>query len=105
MSDTFKPGQTIRCTITHDIRTPADRATVLRLMRFDPKVKRTLKADQKHRVRTLVIRSRGKRPWEVRVKSAKQIRAVKGASWTMRWFPHVARDFAAVSRYLDIRAS
>lgn len=105
MLDTLKPGQTIRCTITRDIRTADDRETVLRLMRFDPTARRTLKSAQKHRVRTLVIRNRGKRPWEARVKSARQVRAVKGASWTMRWFPQVARDFAAVARFLDVKAA
>ena len=68
-------------------------------------MKRKLKSAQEHRVRTLVIKSRGKRPWEVRETSAKQIRAAKGATWTMRWFPHVTADFAAVEKYLKVEAA
>ena len=105
MLSSLKPGQTIRCTVTKDIRVDDDVSTVLRLMRFDPAVKRLLKSAQEHRVRTLVIVSRGKRPWEVREKSAKQIQAVKGATWTMRWIPHVTKDFAAVEKYLKVEAA
>ena len=42
MLKTLKAGQTIRCTVTKDIRVDDDQSTVLRLMRFDPKVKRML---------------------------------------------------------------
>ncbi len=105
MLKSLKPGQSIRCTVTKDIRIDDDYSTVLRLMRFDPKVKRLLKSAQEHRVRTLVIVSRGKRPWEVREKSAKQVQAKKGAQWTMRWMPHVEKDFAAVEKYLKVEAA
>ncbi len=105
MLKTLKAGQTIRCTVAKEIRVDDDQSTVLRLMRFDPKVKRMLKSAQEHRVRTLVIVSRGKRPWECRVRSAKQIQATKGATWTMRWIPHVEKDFASVEKYLKIEAA
>lgn len=102
MFENVKPGQTIRCTVTKTVRVDDDADTVLRLMRCDPEVKRQLKGAQEHRVRTLLIRSRGKRPWEVREKSSKQVRAIAGATWKMRYFPHIAPDFAAVAKYLKI---
>lgn len=105
MLQSLKPGQTIRCTLTKDVRIEDDASTVLRLMRLDPAVKRKLKSAQEHRVRTLEIVSRGKRPWECRVKSARQVRAEKGATWTMKWFPHVLKDFASVQKYMKIEAA
>lgn len=105
MLDSMKPGQTIRCTITKEIRVEDDVQTVLRLMRLDPRTKASLKGAQEHRVRTLLIRSRGKRPWEVRERSSKIVRTEKGSTWTMRWFPHVLGDFKAVEKYLKVEAA
>lgn len=105
MLQSLKPGQSIRCTVTREIRIHDDYETVMRLMRFDPRLRRLLKSAQEHRVRTLVIRSRGKRPWEVREKSARQFRASKGSQWTMRWMPHVVKDFEAVEKYLKVEAA
>lgn len=105
MFDKIKPGQTIRCVVSKEILREADQKTVLRLMRLDPKVKRALKSAQEHRVQTLVIRSRGKRPWEVREKSSKIVRAIPGATWTMAFFPHIKADFQAVAKYLTVNAA
>ncbi len=105
MSDTFKAGQTIRCTILSDIRREDARQTVTRLMRLAPEIKKGLKKAQEHRVRTLVVRSRGKRPWEVRQRASAVAKPVKGATWTMRFFPHIAPDIASVSRYIKVEAA
>ena len=102
MIDSLKPGQQIRCTIAKDVRNDDARSTVSRLMRFDPDIKRKLKGAQEHRMKTLVVRSRGKRPWPVRRKSARYAMPVAGASWTMTFFPHIAPDFRAVASYLTI---
>ncbi|MCA9310363.1 MAG: hypothetical protein KDA21_04105 [Phycisphaerales bacterium] len=102
MFDSLKPGQTVKCTVTRDVRRTDDYQTVQRLMRLDPEIKRALKAAQDHRNRTLYVRSRGKRPWEVRVKSAKFARPVEGATWLMRWFPHIEADCRAVSDYIKV---
>ena len=101
----FAPGQTIRCTVTRSVHREADKKTIVRLMRLDPNVKRALKSAQEHRVQTLLIRSRGKRPWEVREKSSKVVRAVEGATWTMPYFPHIKPDFDAVAKYLSVKAA
>lgn len=105
MFDKIKPGQTIRCVVAKHVTREGDEKTLLRLMRLDPSVKRSLKGAQEHRVQTLVIRSRGKRPWEVREKSSKIVRCQPGATWTMRYFPHVKADFEAVAKYLTVTAA
>lgn len=104
MLDSLKPGQPVRCTVKENVRIHDDYETVMRLMRFDPEVRKMLKSAQEYRVRHLLIRSRGKRPWEVREKSARQIRAAKGAQWNMRWIPEMKKDFASVQQYLTIEA-
>lgn len=105
MAQTYKPGQSIRCTVVKDPRTESAKKTLLRLMRQDPKVSKGLKKAQEERVRTLLIVSRGKRPWEVRETSSKIARAVKGASWTMKYFPQIGPDVASVSEYIKIEAA
>lgn len=105
MLDSIKPGQNIRCVVSKEILRDADLKTVMRLMRLDPSNKRALTKAQETRVHDLIIRSRGKRPWEVRAKSSKIVRAVPGATWTMRYFPHVRPDFEAVAQYLTIQAA
>lgn len=105
MIDSLKPGQTIRCTITKNIRTDRARSTVLRLMRLDPDIKRGLKHAQRRREKRLVVRSRGGRPWAVHEKAAKLAQANAGDSWTMTWIPHVAPDFKSVEEYVSIETA
>lgn len=100
----FKPGQTIKCTVKRVPRGDA-RDTIARLMRFDPAIKRSLKKAQNHRMRTLIVRSRGKRPWAVRRKAARHAVPSDGATWTMTWFPHVRPDFESVEQYLAVEAA
>jgi hypothetical protein len=102
MFEGISPGDTIKCTVVKELKTEDRRQTVARLMRFDPDIKRALKKAQEHRMRTLVVRSRGKRPWEVRQKSARFAIPHEGATWTMAYFPQVTRDFEAVSDYLKV---
>lgn len=105
MLDAIKPGQKIRCTITRDVRVEDAQSTIERLMRFDPAVKRRLKAAQEFRMKNLKVVSRGRRPWECRVRSARYAVASKGAVWTMTYFPQVANDFKSVGTYLKVEAA
>ncbi len=102
MFDSLKPGQIVKCTVTRNVKRTDDYQTVQRLMRLDPDIKRTLKAAQDYRMKTLWVRSRGKRPWEVRRKASKIARPVEGATWSMKWFPHIEEDCRAVSKYISI---
>ena len=103
MIDQLKPGQTIRCTVIKQGRTPDDESTLARLMRQDPAMRRTLKNAQIFRDRHVtVIRSRGGRPWAVRRPVAKYAIPSLGATWTMKWTPLLVGEFKAVSQYLKI---
>ena len=101
----FKPGQTLRCTITTEPLVEDDRQTLMRLMRNDAGIKRALKKGSRDRMANLYVRSRGKRPWEVRRKSATIAKVTKGETWEMPWIPHAMHDLQRVSKYIDVKAS
>ena len=105
MLENISPGQTIRCTVTRDVNREDDAQTIVRLMRQDPDIKRRLKKAQEHRMRTLIVRSRGKRPWAVRKKASKGALATEGSSWTMTYIPQLQNDINAVSDYLKIESA
>ena len=101
--DSMKPGQTLTVTVTTEPRREDDRQTIARLMRQDPAIKKRLKSAQKHRAKTLVVRSRGKRPWAVRRRVARVARVEQGAQWTMSWVPNLAGDLRSVEKFLEIK--
>lgn len=100
----YKPGQTLHVTVVKPPRTEAGKKTLLRLMRMDAGTRKALRAGQEHRMANLNVRSRGGRPWEVREKSAKIARGVRGAAWTMTFVPHIGPDLAALAGYLQVKA-
>jgi hypothetical protein len=102
--DSIKPGQTLTVTVTSVPRTEDELQTIARLMRQDPSIKKRLEDAQKHRGDTLVVRSRGKRPWAVRRRVSKIARVEQGASWSMPWIPTITGDLRSVERFLDIKA-
>lgn len=102
---TFKPGQNLRCTVIKAPFTHKSVSTVTRLMRFDDDIKRRLKDASTYRMKTLYIRSRGGRPWEVRERSTKYAKPTLGTSWTIKYFPHIAPDLASVEQYIKIEAA
>ena len=103
MFDTLQAGDTITCTISKSPRRDDQAQTIARLMRLDPDVKRALKKGQEHRMRNLNVRTRGGRPWAVRVRPAKVAVPVQGAEFTVRWIPHVRADFESVADLLDVK--
>ena len=105
MFDKIKPGQTLKCTVVKEPKREDARQTVTRLMRQDPDIKRQLKKAQEHRMRTLVVRSRGKRPWEVRRKASKLAIPHEGATWTMTYVPHARPDFENVAEFVKVEAA
>jgi len=102
--DAIKPGQTLTVTVTAEPRREDDRQTIARLMRQDPAIKKRLKGAQKQRLDTLVVRSRGKRPWAVRRQVAKVARVEQGATWSFPWLPNLAGDLRSVEKFLDFKA-
>lgn len=104
MFDNLKPAQAITVTVKSVPAREDARQTIARLMRQDPEVKGSLKRTQEHRRRNTVVRSRGKRPWAVRMKRTLVARVEKGASWKMHFFPQLRDDLASVADHLEISA-
>lgn len=105
MSTTFKPGQTIRCTV---IKTPTSKGgtvTLTRLMQMDPAVKRGLRRAHHLRQANLNVYNRGNRDWTSRVRCGKIVRPVKGQSWSMVYTVDVADDFASIAPFVQIQAA
>lgn len=104
MLDNIKPGQTIRCTIVKHINPGDHEQTIARLMRFDPDIKRRLKAAQEYRRRTNPVQTWGGRPKTRAPKATKYTKVAMNESWTMRYFPQIAPDFKSVEQYLKVEA-
>ncbi len=102
--DSIKPGQILTFTVTTEPRREDDKQTIARLMRQDPAIMKRLKGAQKHRAKTLVVRSRGKRPWAVRRRVAKVARVEQGAEWSMPWTPLLAGDLRSIEKFVEFKA-
>ena len=98
--DSLKPGATVTFVVTEAPLVENHIQTIERLMRQDPDLKRGLKKGQHDRMKRLIVRSRGGRPWEKRELSSKVVRVEAGAKWTMTYIPQLANDIKNVSRYL-----
>jgi len=101
-TDIYSPGATLRMTVARVPRREDQRQTIVRLMRQDPLVRKALRRAQDERKRTLVVRSRGGRPWPLRGKASKIARIEEGASWTMNALPTLQSDFASVAPFLNV---
>ena len=64
--DSFKSGQSIRCTLTKAPRNAGARKTLERLMRLQPSVVRGLRNSHRKRQQNLVVYNRGNRDWTKR---------------------------------------
>lgn len=104
MFDSIKPGQTIRCTVVKHISPGPHEQTIARLMRFDPSIKRKLKAAQEFRRKNNPVQRWGGRLKVRAPKATKYTNVTINESWTMRYFPQVAPDFKAVQQYLKVEA-
>jgi len=100
--DSLTPAQTITVTVSAPPRREDQRQTIERLMRQDPEIKAALRRTQRHRAKTNVTRSRGKRPWTNRRTRTQVARAEPGAAWTMAYLPSLRRDLESVSDFIQI---
>ena len=105
MTDSLKPGQMVRCTVTKAPRTPDAVQTIERLMRLDPKAKRGLKRGQRRRRQNMVVYNRGNRDWYKRAACGKQVQAKTGATWTMPFSPQIAPDLRSVASVVSVEAA
>ena len=104
MPATYKPGQTLRCTIQKVPRTEDDQQTILRLMRKDPAVSKRLRRSQMMRRRHMIVYNRGNRDWYKRETVGKVASIASGAQWTFTYNHDLGRDMAVVKDYLKIEA-
>lgn len=105
MLDQFKPGQTIRCTITARPGADDRRQTIARLMRRDPQIKKGLRKAQAHRARTTRSYIRGGREWFVRPKASRLAHPEPGNSWTMPFTPEILPDLQSVSDFVKVEVA
>ncbi len=105
MLDQFKPGQTIRCTVTANPGCENRRQTIARLMRRDPDIKRGLRKAQAHRGRTTRSYIRGGREWFVRPKASRLAHAEPGNSWTMPFTPEIVPDLQNVAAFVKVEGA
>ena len=103
MLENLKPSQNIQLTVTSVPRREDAQQTIARLMRQDDDIKAGLRRTQRNRERNTVVRSRGKRPWPVRIKRTMVARVEEGATWKMPYYPQLQHDLASVAKYLDIK--
>ena len=98
----FKPGQSITCTVESIPLSEGGRQTIAKLMRKDLTHKRNLKKAQDKRRQRMNVYIRGNREWTSRETVAKVVRVSKGASWSMLYTPDMANELNFVSKNLKI---
>lgn len=103
MLENLKPSQNIQLTVKSVPRREDAQQTIARLMRQDDDIKAGLRRTQRNRERNTIVRSRGKRPWAMRIKRTLVARVEEGATWNMHYFPQLQNDLASVQQYLEIK--
>jgi hypothetical protein len=103
MPDSYSPGQRLEITVKREPRAASEVKTIERLMRQDMEIKRALCTAQRNRRQNLYVRSRGKRPWEVRRRCARYASVHPGARWTMTFVPHLQDDLRSVQDHLEVQ--
>lgn len=105
MFDSIKPGELIRCTVTKAPRRDDQRQTIARLMRQDPKIRRSLNHAQHRRDRNMRYKTRGGRPWAIRPLAQRYANVRQDATWTMRYIPHIQPDFRSVAEFVKVESA
>lgn len=105
MIDTLSAGDTISLTID---KVPANKAasdTIVRMMRRDPDIKRSLARAQRMRRQRMHSYIRGGRMWYSREKAAKIAVCEQGKTWNMVYTHDISPDLGSVEKYLKISKS
>jgi len=102
MLDGISAGENITCTITAEPRSEAPHKTLMRLMRRDPVIKKSLRQAQERRRKRMHSYIRGGRMWYSRERVGKIARVEKGNSWTMPFTFDIAADLQSVSDYVKV---
>lgn len=95
------PGQTVTFTVSSAPRRVAERKTIERLMRMQPKIRKGLRTLQAKRRDENVTYTRAGRPWTNRKRATRLIRAEVGAQFTLHVTPQIVNDLQSVQKYLS----
>ena len=105
MATTYKPGQTIVCTVSKAPISKSANATIERLMRLDPANTKALRRAQRMRRQRMVVYNRGNRDWVSREKPAQVVQAIPGNKWTMYFTADALGDLNAVAKYISVKSA
>ncbi|MDX9911516.1 MAG: hypothetical protein RBS39_06775 [Phycisphaerales bacterium] len=101
--DTYKPGQTLACTVAKRPMAQRHRDTIERLMWLDPDNKKSMKHAYDVRQRRLNVYNRGNRDWTSREKAARVVSVEAGATFSLPYNHDLANDLASISQFLTIK--
>ena len=100
------PGKTVTFTITAPPQRTAQRKTLARLMKMQPRVRRELTKVARRRSRKDNIpTTRSGRIWLNRAKVTRLVRVEAGETFTLTVTPQIVPDLQSVSRFLEAKAA
>ncbi|MFP4143577.1 MAG: hypothetical protein ACOCTI_07010 [Phycisphaeraceae bacterium] len=98
----INPGDKINVKIVKRPTNQAALKTVQRLLARDPEMAAEIERERKVRKRNTEIRSRGGRPWAVRLVKHHPVQGEVGEQGTMRATVDVLRDLPSVERFVEV---
>lgn len=104
MATTYKPGQTIVCTVSKAPISKSANATIERLMRLDPANIKALRRAQRMRRQRMLVYNRGNRDWVSREKPARVVYVAPGKTWSMPFSLALEADLKRVASFVSIKA-
>ncbi len=104
MATTYKPGQTLVCTVSKAPISKGATTTIERLMRLDPANIKALRRAQRMRRQRMVVYNRGNRDWVSREKPARVVYVAPGKSWSMPYSLALENDLKRVAAFVSIKA-
>ena len=106
MSDLIAPKKTVTFTIEKVPHRLAQRKTIERLMRMEPKVRRGLKKLGHRRVKHQnTEHQRGGRMWLSRVPMTRLTQVEAGGTFTLTITPQIMADITSVEKFLKAKAA
>ncbi len=99
----IEPGTTVTFSISRVPSALGRRKTLLRLMRMQPSVKRTLTKLQTIRDRGNKRNRRGGRIWLSRMVASQVVRVEKGVEFTVKVTPQIMPELRALAPYLSAK--
>lgn len=102
MLDKIKPGSRIKLKVRQTPRKVAAAKTIVRLLSKDEAIRRENQRLRKIRDTHLRFKTRGGRPWGVRLIKQRPVKGQAGESGTILATVDVLRDLRSIERFVDI---